>query len=674
MKFDLALLKHSQIPSIFSQYLKLNQQGAAYTALCPFHNEKTPSFQLDDKQGGTWLFKCFGCGKGGSVVDFIELIEHISVKEAIAKVTEKLGPNKEWIQGARETQENFKPLTELAGAPEKPKTVYKMSDWIKVEAAFDKSTAAQKWLAEERGISLETAKAMRIGYCQSHKYKIKDGNADQRDKGWIMFPRVEGQGDKEKVVAIKFRSISKKLFSQVNNMDSRAIFNIETVNPMEPVYVTEGELDAMILEQAGFRAVSCPSAGVEISTESKIKLKLAERIFLAGDNDGGVGNEYMKKLARELGENTHMLIWPDGKDANDFFRGDACKRNVDEFALQVRRLAHRAQNAPPEGFESVIDRLRASEGSDMSADEDRLHMAINEGDNLYEVDRMTYTPRGGVVVIYSTYSGTGKSMFKSQILLTEARRGEVVVDLSPEIRDDEYLSLIVSQVTGPSVPGGLRRTSKIDRKYFIETADRLDKPTLRGTDMRFYVGHTVLGQTEAEVLQFLENTIRTLGVTRFAIDTFHRLIFADGKTNQVQAEGTMIKKIEALGIKYGTIFILICQSNAEAEGIQNLKHDAHGVLRGSREIRDIPASIYLLHRKMRSQSEGENPDDVLELETGVFAKKTRYKGPGKPQCFLTLREEVSLFYPKASPDQEQAAADRPPDPPSSGMPEGYDIG
>jgi hypothetical protein len=220
-------------------------------------------------------------------------------------------------------------------------------------------------------------------------------------------------------------------------------------------------------------------------------------------------------------------------------------------------------------------------------------------------------------------------------------RGQVIVDLSPEIRDNEYLSLVTSQTVGPEI-GGLKRTGKMDKKYFLQAADMLDKPSKRGTDFRYYVGHNVLGQTEEEVLEFLESTIRTLGATRFAIDTFHRLVFAEGK-NQATAEGTLAKKIEALGRKYGTIFIFICQSNAEAEGLDNLKKNEHGVLRGSRELRDVADTIYLLHRNRRPQKDGENPDDILEKEAGLFLKKTRYKGTSFPQVRLLLQEENSLF-------------------------------
>lgn len=625
-----ALKKKADVVAIIGSEIELKPQGGAYVACCPFHGEKTPSWKLDDRQG-EWLWKCFGCGKGGDILTWFELRHNLDAKGAIEKLEAIVG-NTKWREGAEQVQKNFTPLDsqKLGG---KPKTTYTVSQWAPKVASLKANPEAMKWLQEVRGLDPDTIERMQLGYSKSCVYRIKEGLEHCKDQGWVLFPRIEG----DKVVAVKFRSITEKCFSQVNGMDSRALFNVETISPLEPVYVTEGELDACILEQAGFRAVSCPSAGVDITTESRVKLKLAERVYLAGDNDGGVGTEYMKKLLREFGENTHLLVWPDGKDANDFFR-DTCQRDVKAFQHHVRVLSKKAKDAPPEGFIPLSEALRLSDGTDMGADENRLHFPPR----MVQADRMTYTPRGGVVVLYSTYSGTGKSMLKTDILLCEAKRGEIVVDLSPEIRDQEYLALVTSQIVGPSLPGGLRRTGKMDKKHFLHAADILDQPTKRGTDFRYYVGHNVIGQTEAEVLEFLENTIRTLGATRFAIDTFHRLIFADGK-NQVQAEGSMIKKIEALGNKYGTIFILICQSNAEAEGIDNLKKNEHGVLRGSREIRDVPAAIYLLHRNRRPQKDGENPEDILEKEAGLFAKKTRFKGPGFPQVKLILQEENSLF-------------------------------
>jgi hypothetical protein len=640
---DLKKLKAQlDVVAVIGARVDLKQSGSHYMACCPFHSESTPSFKLDNRQG-EWLYKCFGCGEGGDVIKFVEKFDNCDTKTAIEKLEALVG-NTEWREQAEKVRKNFSELGSLAGS--KPKQTIPLNNWAPKVSALKASKTGMSWLKEVRGLDDETIERLKFGFVQTHVYKIKEGLEHCRDKGWICMPRIEG----DKILAVKLRSITEKAFSQVNNMDGRALYNVDTISPLDPVYLTEGEIDAAVLEMLGFHAVSVPSASVQLSTEGRLKLKLAERIFLAGDNDGGVGSEYMRKLAREFGDNTHLLKWPDGvKDANDFFR-ETCGGDVDKAREAVIKLSKEAVRRPPEGFIGLVDALRSSDGTDLASDPDRLYMPPN----MPLADHMSYTTRGGIMLMFSTYSGTGKSMLKTQILLNEARRGQVVVDLSPEIRDNEYLSLVTSQTIGPLI-GGLKRTGKMDKKYFLQAADLLDTPTKKGTDFRYYVGHNVIGQTEEEVLEFLESTIRTLGATRFAIDTFHRLVFAEGK-NQAQAEGTLAKKIEALGRKYGTIFMFICQSNAEAEGLDNLKKNEHGVLRGSRELRDVADTIYLLHRNRRPQKDGENPDDILEKEAGLFLKKTRYKGTSFPQVRLLLQEENSLFVEgtlNSDPNQQQ---------------------
>ena len=621
------LKKQIDVVAVIGARVQLHAQGSHYMACCPFHGEGTPSFKLDDRQG-EWLWKCFGCGAGGDVIEFVEKFDHCDTKTAIEKMEALVG-NTEWREEAEKVRKNFTELSAIAG---KKKTTIPLDKWEAKVQALWASKPGLDYLRETRGLDDETIKRLKFGFVQTHVYNIGEGNEEFRDKGWIAIPRIDG----DKVVAVKLRSIASKIFSQVNGMDSRALYNIETVTPIAPVYVTEGEFDAAILEMLGFNAVSLTSASSTVATDDRIKLKNAERIYLAGDNDDA-GRESTAKLARELCENTHILLWPDGvKDASDYFR-DVCKRERESAHDGVMKLSEEAKRRPPEGFISLIEALRTSDGTDLENDPDRLYLPPQ----LHYSDRMSYTTRGGIMLLYSTYSGTGKSMLKTDILLSEAKRGQVVVDLSPEIRDNEYLSLVTSQTVGPTI-GGLKRTGKMDKKYFLQAADMLDQPTRKGTDFRFYVGHNVVGQTEEEVLEFLESTIKTLGATRFAIDTFHRLVFAEGK-GQATAEGNLAKKIEALGRKYGTIFIFICQSNAEAEGIDNLKKNEHGVLRGSRELRDVADTIYLLHRNRRTQKDGENPEDILEREAGLFLKKTRYKGTSYPQTRLLLQEENSLF-------------------------------
>jgi CHC2 zinc finger/AAA domain len=644
MKIDIQeLKKNANAVAIIGRRMTLKQQGDHYTGCCPIHGEKTPSFKLDKRQG-EWLWKCFGCGKGGDVLRFIELADKVDVKKAI-EILEKetVVPNKEWLKSAEKVAGELSDIGQDLRDTVKPKETIPLDKWIAGPVARLKtSTEGMAWLRDVRGLDDNVIEAMYFGYVQKHQFSIKDGMDAVRDKGWIMMPRVVDG----KVVAVKLRSIVEKVFTQAPGMDGSALFNVEAINVMQPVYVTEGELDAAVMSMCGFCAISVPSAGAAITPENRTRLKLAERIYLAGDNDGvdekgkdKAGVAYMKKLLLEMGEKTHRLIWPDGaKDANDYFR-DACGRDKEQFASAVERLAYKARNAAPEGTESVLELLRQSDDTDMANDPTRIHWPLESLDN------MAFTPAGDPIVLFSSYSGTGKTMLKTQLLLHEAKRGEVVVDLSPEIRGKDYIALLASQVLGPHVEGGLRRTAKITRDQYYQTANVLDKPTAQGTDFRYFVGHTINGGTEKEVLGWLEAIIQQTGATRIAVDTFHRLFGSGGSFSQTEAEGRMAKKLEELGKKYKCSFILICQSNAEAEGVENLKKDTLGTLRGSRELKDAVTHIYLLHRKRRPQKDGEDPDRTLELDATLFLQKDRFPGPGKPQVRLQLKEEWSTFLP-----------------------------
>jgi KaiC/GvpD/RAD55 family RecA-like ATPase len=637
MKNEIAELKQAvPLLHVVSGKVRLENRGGEYWGCCPFHSEKTPSFAVKKKDGED-VFFCQGCGKGGDVIRFIEYAENCTTKEAIAKLRTLAG-NVEWQEQAKKVTETFHSVAE-----NKPKAVLPIEKWAALEKALLANGPALAWLKDKRGITSETAQMLRLGYAQTCKGHLNPEDEHARDKGWILFPRING----DKIVACKMRSIAAKAFSQWTNMDAKALFNMDTINALEPVFVTEGEFDTAIMEQAGFRAVSVANSTTKITPENKVLLKRAECVYLAGDNDGKVGNAAMRQLQRELGENTYMLLWPGAKDANQFFL-EVCHGDVDEFRNQVNALVAKARSTPIEGFTSLLERLRTSGGTDAGEDPNRLHFPIKA------LDDMNYNPAGSVVVIYSTYSGTGKTIFVTQVMLAEAKRGEIVVVFSPELRDEAYLALVAAQTIGPKRAGGLNRAGLITRQDYEETAAFLDKPTDRSTDFRYYVGHSLPETETSKVLEFIEQTIKVTGATRFVIDTLHRVIEKTGRESQTDAEGRVVKHLEALGAKYGTIFILIGQSNKEAEDLKEQRHDSHGVLRGSRELFDVAYGVYLLHRKRKKDE--SNPKDLLELETDVILKKDRGKGPGSAIVHLIYRPECSKFYEVA----QQADSNAPP--------------
>ena len=82
------IIEKNDIGDVISEYVKLERKGSGYTGLCPFHNEKTPSFSVHE---GKQIFKCFGCGKGGNVVNFIMLAENLNYPEALEFLAERAG-------------------------------------------------------------------------------------------------------------------------------------------------------------------------------------------------------------------------------------------------------------------------------------------------------------------------------------------------------------------------------------------------------------------------------------------------------------------------------------------------------------------------------------------------------------------------------------------------------
>lgn len=86
------IFENIDIVSLVSEYIKLEKRGQNYLGLCPFHNEKTPSFTVSpDKK----IAHCFGCGKGGNIFQFVSLIENITYNQAIVKLGTRLGLNLE---------------------------------------------------------------------------------------------------------------------------------------------------------------------------------------------------------------------------------------------------------------------------------------------------------------------------------------------------------------------------------------------------------------------------------------------------------------------------------------------------------------------------------------------------------------------------------------------------
>src|SRR5271157_2234370 len=279
-----------RVLELYGQETKLKKSSnKSYVGICPLpgHSEKTPSFNVFDDM----RFHCYGCGLNGNIFQFLEAVHHIDFNNAVKIVKNKLDKTTDWEKTKRTVEETFKPVVESKTFKTVP-----LSAWIRLETALANSTAACDFLLKERGIPLVVAQQLRLGFVQDIGKLAGEDGQDIANKGWIVFPAIsDGQ-----IVSIKFRSIVRKKpggFSREPGMAS-ALFNTETIDCFEPVYLVEGEIDCLTLENVGLHSVSVPSAGTKLTPSMKDQLKEASYVILAGDTDS-TGLGYMNKLWRE---------------------------------------------------------------------------------------------------------------------------------------------------------------------------------------------------------------------------------------------------------------------------------------------------------------------------------------------------------------------------------------
>lgn len=596
---------------IYGSFLKLRKTGDKYVGLCPLptHSDKTPSFTVFCDM----RWHCFGCGAAGNIFQLVESVEGIGFKEAVAKVKESLGKNDSGWEKTRQTVESvFK-----AVAPEKSYKTIPLAAWVKMENALFHSEAALEFL-KSRGVTYKTAHSLRVGFAQNIGNLAGQDGADIADKGWIAFPSIEG----DQVVSCKYRSIIRKKpggFARQPGM-ATALWNSETVDVFEPVYLTEGEFDAMALEQAGFRAVSVPSAGVKLSAAHKDQLMRASCVILAGDSDP-TGAGYMASLWKSLGERTYLLAWPEGcKDANAVFL-DKCGGDVEKFRALVEDLTSKAKSTPMPDIYSIQETMRNGEETSLADRKDRLRFPWTN------VDHMTILLPGSVLGLTSTNTSMGKTPFAIQATLFSARKyKEVVVNWQCELSPAEISVIVAAQVLHKN------------RNFLTKEDQKIAADQIEGVE--YFVGNNPVITNIMEVLDIMEAAIRRLGATVAVLDNLH--YYTTGVDDENRVQTAAIKRIKQIAGTYGVKFIVVGQprkATAQTKGKKTHITDA----KGSGSFGDTCDSFMAIHRDIARRDEDEELNDIYEDKVLVEMLKTRSKGIGKSSGYLTFFGEFAEF-------------------------------
>jgi hypothetical protein len=553
---------------------------------------------------------CFsGCGSG-NIFQLIEKLDGCSFKEAVEKVKHELGS---WGETKEKVEQVFKSVAE----PKVYKTI-PLSAWEKVEDKLTQSSGALDWLNKERGIGPGTAQRLHLGFVQNIGNLAGESGADIADGGWIAFPCIEGNS----VVSVKYRSIQRKKpggFARQPGM-ATAMFNTETIDPFEPVYVTEGEFDACVLEQAGFKAVSVPSAGTKITPQMKDLLMGASSVLLAGDTDA-TGTGYMSKLWKELGERCYLVSWPDGsKDANEFFL-TKCNRDLSIFRTKVEELTSKAKSQPMPSVYSLQETMRSGDDLTLSDHPDRMRFPWPG------VDKMVNIMPGDVVGVNATNSGMGKSTWVVQWTLYNARKfGRCVLNYQTEMRPAEIATMVTANV--------LRK----DRNFLTGEDKKLAAAELEG--IQYFVGCDPVLSDINQVLDLLEAAIKRLSPYAVVLDHFHHL--TTGMNNEAQIQSAAMTRIKSIAEIYKVVFVNVGQprkATQQTKGKQIHLSDA----KGSGAWGDASNSVICLHRDLNKSEDPTMAKGVYEDKTLVKLLKGRSMGTGASAVYLTSFGEFASF-------------------------------
>lgn len=334
---------------LISTYVRLRQTGRNHVGLCPFHDEKTPSFSVSDERG---FFKCFGCGAGGNAFTFLMRIERIEFPEAVEQLAKRAGvalPEQSPGSPADQTKESLIGLNEKAAA------------FFRRVWDGPKGEAARRYL-EGRGLTTATIEKYGIGLApaggteltqwfgrngvsrrlgvQSGLLAERDGRLYDRFRGRIMFPIRDRRG---RVIAFGGRALGDEQPKYLNSPESPiftkgdGLYGIAearaAIRDADRVVLVEGYMDALMLVQAGMPYVVA-TLGTAL-TPSQLRLvrgiggEQAVPYFLFdGDRAGRQAALRAFSVCAEAGVWGRPAFLPDGMDPDDFVRAHGVEQTL----------------------------------------------------------------------------------------------------------------------------------------------------------------------------------------------------------------------------------------------------------------------------------------------------------------------------------------------------------
>lgn len=373
----------NDIVDVVSQYVKLTRKGSSYFGLCPFHNEKTPSFSVTP---GKQMYYCFGCGAGGNVFNFIMEYENYTFGEALKHLADRAGVELPKIEYSREVREKAQERAELLEINKQA------AQYFYYQLRTEKGAQGYQYLTG-RGLSEETMRKFGLGYSDKfggglYQFLKSKGYGDDRlresglfnvderhgmyDKFWnrVIFPimdvnnrvigfggRVMGDG-KPKYL----NSPETKVFDKSRNLYG---LNVARTTRRKYLILCEGYMDVISMHQAGFtNAVASLGTALTSGHASLLKRYTQEVLLLYDSDEAGVRAALRAiPILREAGVNSRVVNLRPYKDPDEFIKNlgaeafeERLEQASDSFMFRVSIAESEFPMEEPQGQNRFFER------------------------------------------------------------------------------------------------------------------------------------------------------------------------------------------------------------------------------------------------------------------------------------------------------------------------------
>ena len=373
----------NDIVDVVSQYVKLTRKGSSYFGLCPFHNEKTPSFSVTP---GKQMYYCFGCGAGGNVFNFIMEYENYTFGEALKHLADRAGVKLPQIEYSKEVREKAQERAELLEINKQA------AQYFYYQLRTEKGAQGYQYLTG-RGLSEETMRKFGLGYSDKfggglYQFLKSKGYSDDRlresglfnvderhgmyDKFWnrVIFPimdvnnrvigfggRVMGDG-KPKYL----NSPETKIFDKSRNLYG---LNVARTTRRKYLILCEGYMDVISMHQAGFtNAVASLGTALTSGHASLLKRYTQEVLLLYDSDEAGVRAALRAiPILREAGVNSRVVNLRPYKDPDEFIKNlgaeafeERLEQASDSFMFRVSIAESEFPMEEPQGQNRFFER------------------------------------------------------------------------------------------------------------------------------------------------------------------------------------------------------------------------------------------------------------------------------------------------------------------------------